>query len=173
MLEGQILLDDAKLRSVASSQGQDLGELWRATAPRTAARGSNAPSRRGRGAGRNAIAAARMGSGCHARHTACVSAEFRTGFCNAHKRGLLAVAYDTLLRKGDLVAGKCRISWRNRRAVTGAGMCGKDDLEGPGAAVYLAHDSVALLREPRARSGVSEGRLFVRCPGARSASGLM
>ena len=37
---------------------------------------------------------------------------------------------------------------------------GKTDPEGRGAMLYLARDTVALVREWRARSGVSEGSLF-------------
>ena len=84
-----------------------------------------------------------------------------TGFIDARNRGLLAVAYDTLLRRGELVALQVsdiveEIDERRRVLVRR----GKADPKGRGAVVYLARDSVALVREWRARSGVSEGRLF-------------
>ena len=76
-------------------------------------------------------------------------------------RALLAVAYDAMLRRSELVAlcaddlledthGSASLLVRR----------GKSDPEGRGAAVYLARDTVALVREWQARGGVHDGRLF-------------
>ena len=80
---------------------------------------------------------------------------------DARNRALLAVAYDTLLRRGELVSlqltdiveeldGSATVLVRRSKA----------DPEGRGATVYLARDSVALVREWLARSAVGEGMVF-------------
>ena len=80
---------------------------------------------------------------------------------DARNRALLAVAYDTLLRRGELVAlqvtdiieeldGSATVLVRRSKA----------DPEGKGATVYLARDSLALVREWLAQSGVCRGRVF-------------
>ena len=83
------------------------------------------------------------------------------GLIDTRNRALLAAAYDTLLRRGELVAlqltdiveeldGAASVLVRRSKA----------DPEGRGATVYLARDSVALVREWLQRSGVREGRVF-------------
>ena len=80
---------------------------------------------------------------------------------DARNRALLAVAYDTLLRRGELVALQVSdIVEEVDGAATVLVRRGKADPEGWGAQVYLARDSVALVREWLERSGVSEGRVF-------------
>ena len=80
---------------------------------------------------------------------------------DARNRALLAVAYDTLLRRGELVALQVsNIVEEVDGAATVLVRRGKTDPEGWGAQVYLARDSVALVREWLERSGVSEGRVF-------------
>ena len=80
---------------------------------------------------------------------------------DVRNRALLAVAYDTLLRRSELVSldvsdvleeidGTATVLVRRSKA----------DPEGRGATVYLARDSVALVRAWRQRSGVCDGRLF-------------
>ena len=80
---------------------------------------------------------------------------------DARNRTLVAVAYDAMLRRSELsdvqvadiveeVQGDASLLVRR----------GKTDPEGRGAAVYLAPDTVALVREWQARSGVESGRLF-------------
>ena len=80
---------------------------------------------------------------------------------DVRNRALLAVAYDTLLRRSELVLldvsdlleeidGTATVLVRRSKA----------DHEGRGATVYLARDSVELVREWTQRSGVREGRLF-------------
>ena len=83
------------------------------------------------------------------------------GLIDARNRALLAVAYDTLLRRGELVALQVSdIVEEPDGAATVLVRRAKADPEGRGATVYLARDSVALVREWRERSGVCEGRLF-------------
>ena len=80
---------------------------------------------------------------------------------DARNRALLAVAYDTLLRRGELVALQVSdIVEEVDGAATVLVRRGKTDPEGWGAQVYLARDSVALVREWLERSGVSEGKVF-------------
>ena len=80
---------------------------------------------------------------------------------DARNRALVAVAYDAMLRRSELsdvqvtdiveeIQGDATLLVRR----------GKTDPEGRGAAVYLAPDTVALVREWQARSGVESGRLF-------------
>ena len=83
------------------------------------------------------------------------------GLMDARNRALLAVAYDTLLRRGELVALQVSdIVEEPDGAATVLVRRAKADPEGRGATVYLARDSVALVREWCERSGVSGGRLF-------------
>ncbi len=83
------------------------------------------------------------------------------GLIDARNRALLATAYDTLLRRGELVAlqvtdiveeldGSATVLVRRSKA----------DPEGRGATVYLARDSLALVRAWLALSGVRRGRVF-------------
>ena len=94
------------------------------------------------------------------------------GPIDARNRALLAVAYDTLLRRGELVAlqvtdiveeldGSATVLVRRSKA----------DPEGRGATVYLARDSLALVKEWLAQSGVRDGRVFRSLCRARSARG--
>ena len=80
---------------------------------------------------------------------------------DARDRALLAVAYDTLLRRSELAALSVPdLAMHGTGAATLLVRSGKTDAEGRGAVLYLARDSVAMVREWLARSGVSEGRLF-------------
>ena len=70
------------------------------------------------------------------------------GLISARNRALLAVAYDTLLRRGELVALQVPdIVTELDGAATVLVRRAKADPEGRGATVYLARDSVALVRE--------------------------
>ncbi len=80
---------------------------------------------------------------------------------DARNRALLAVAYDALLRRSELSALQVNdIVEEIHGAATLLVRCAKTDPEGRGAMVYLARDTVALVREWRSRSGIDGGRLF-------------
>ena len=80
---------------------------------------------------------------------------------DARNRALLAVAYDTLLRRAELVGLQVAdIVEDSDGAATVLVRRTKTDPEGRGAMAYLAPDSVALLNEWLERSGVREGRVF-------------
>ena len=80
---------------------------------------------------------------------------------DARNRALLAVAYDTLLRRSELVALQVSdIVEEIDGAATVLVRRAKADPEGRGAMVYLARDSMALVLEWLERSGVSEGKVF-------------
>ena len=80
---------------------------------------------------------------------------------DARNRALLAVGYDTMLRRSELVELQVAdLVVEVDGAATVLVRRGKADPEGRGAAVYLAADSVALVREWLGRAGVADGRLF-------------
>ena len=80
---------------------------------------------------------------------------------DARNKALLAVAYDTLLRRSELVALQV-----TDLVVEGDGTgtillrSSKTDSEGKGAVFYLARDSVAFVEEWLSRAQLSNGRLF-------------
>ena len=76
-------------------------------------------------------------------------------------RALLAVAYDAMLRRSELVA--LQVADMTMDAGGSASLFvrrGKNDPEGSGATLYLHRDTVALVREWLAGSGLTSGRLF-------------
>ncbi len=80
---------------------------------------------------------------------------------DARNRALVAVAYDALLRRSELVA--LQVSDLVEEIHGGGTLLvrrTKTDPEGRGAMVYVARDTVALVNAWRARSGVGSGRLF-------------
>ena len=80
---------------------------------------------------------------------------------DARNRALLAVAYDTLLRRAELVALQVTdIVEDPDGAATVLVHRSKVDPEGWGATAYLAPDSMELVHEWHERSGVCEGRVF-------------
>ena len=80
---------------------------------------------------------------------------------DARNRALLAVAYDTLLRRSELVALHVSdiVEERNGSATVLVRRA-KANPEGEGAIAYVARDSMALLHEWLERSGISRGRVF-------------
>ena len=83
------------------------------------------------------------------------------GLIDARNRALLAVAYDTLLRRGELVSLQVTdIVEGPDGSATVLVHRSKADQEGRGATLYLAPDSVALVRAWLARGGVRHGRVF-------------
>ena len=80
---------------------------------------------------------------------------------DARNRALLAVAYDTLLRRSELVS--LEVSDLAEEADGSATLLvrtSKTDPEGTGATVFLARDTVGLVKAWLDRSGVTKGRLF-------------
>ena len=83
------------------------------------------------------------------------------GLIDARNRALLAVAYDTLLRRSELVS--LEVSDLAEEADGSATLLvrtSKTDPEGTGATVFLARDTVGLVKAWLDRSGVTKGRLF-------------
>ena len=84
----------------------------------------------------------------------------RTATAGAN-RALLAVAYDTLLRRSELAALQVSdLALETTGAATVLVRNGKTDAGGRGEVLYLARDSVAMVAEWLERSGVGDGRLF-------------
>lgn len=80
---------------------------------------------------------------------------------DVRNRALVAVAYDTLLRRSELAALQVDdLVVEVQGAATVLVRRAKTDAEGCGALVYLACDSVALVQDWLERSGVAEGRVF-------------
>ena len=83
------------------------------------------------------------------------------GLIDARNRALLAAAYDTLLRRSELVGLQVAdIVVEPDGAATMLVRRSKTDPDGRGSMAYLAPDSVALVREWLERSGIAEGRVF-------------
>src|SRR6202451_73363 len=82
------------------------------------------------------------------------------------ERAMLCVAYETLARRGELVALEVRDIefWPNG---TGQALIrrGKTDAEGQGRAAYLSRETVKWLRLWLEHSGITEGILFRRLSG--------
>ena len=80
---------------------------------------------------------------------------------DARNRALLAVGYDTLLRRGELVALQVSdIVEEVDGAATVLVRRSKTDPEGEGAMAYVARDSMTLVHEWLEQSGISQGRVF-------------
>ena len=80
---------------------------------------------------------------------------------DARDRALLAVAYDALLRRTELVSLQVEDLLEEMQ---GHGTLlvrrSKTDADGQGATLYIAPDTVALVRAWRERAGIEGGRLF-------------
>ena len=80
---------------------------------------------------------------------------------DARNRALLAVAYDTLLRRSELVSRDVSdVLVDVDGSATVLVRSGKTDPDGRGAMLYLARDTVQLVQAWLDASGVGEGRLF-------------
>ena len=80
---------------------------------------------------------------------------------DVRNRALLAVAYDTMLRRSELTALRvCDLALDRTGAATVLARASKTDAEGEGAVLYIAPDSLALVAEWLELSGVRDGRLF-------------
>ena len=80
---------------------------------------------------------------------------------DARNRALLAVAYDTLLRRSELVSlDVSNLAEEADGSATLLVRTSKTDPEGKGAMLFLARDTVRLVKTWLDRSGVTEGRLF-------------
>ena len=80
---------------------------------------------------------------------------------DARNCALLAVGYDTLLRRSELVALRVEdILEEMEGSATVLLRAGKTDAEGHGAALFLARDTVQLVNAWRERGRVRDGRLF-------------
>ena len=83
------------------------------------------------------------------------------GLIDARNRALLAVAYDTLVRRSELVALQVSdIIEEYDGSATVLVRRSKADPEGRGATLYLAPDGVSLVKEWLKRSGVRKGNLL-------------
>lgn len=76
-------------------------------------------------------------------------------------QALLAVAYDTMLRRSELSALEV-VDLTTEDAGDGSLLVrrSKTDAQGAGAVVYLAQDTVRLVSQWIARAGIEDGRLF-------------
>ena len=80
---------------------------------------------------------------------------------DVRNRALLAVAYDTMLRRSELAALRvCDLAVDRTGAATVLVRDSKTDAEGEGAVLYIAPDSLALVAEWLELSGVRDGQLF-------------
>ena len=80
---------------------------------------------------------------------------------DARNRALLAVAYDTLLRRSELVSLEVSdLLVEVDGSATLLVRSGKTDPDGRGAMLYLARDTVKLLQAWLEAGGIGDGRLF-------------
>lgn len=80
---------------------------------------------------------------------------------DARNRAILAVAYDSMLRRSELVSLQVSdLSLEADGYATLLVRCSKTDTEGEGAMQFLARDSVELVQDWLQHSGVKDGRLF-------------
>ena len=80
---------------------------------------------------------------------------------DARNRALLAMGYDTLLRRSELVSLEVSdVLEEIDGTATLLVRSGKTDVEGRGATLYLARDTVQLVKTWLERGGVDGGRLF-------------
>jgi integrase len=88
------------------------------------------------------------------------------------ERAMLCVAYETLSRRGELVALKVRdIDFQPNGTGQALIRRGKTDAEGQGRVAYLSRETVKWLKVWLDRSGVTEGAIFRRLIGKAQVGG--
>ena len=126
---------------------------------------------------RRALGRMRRGNGSRQRQVEGLTWKLRRRLIEAagdrpidlRNRALLAVAYDAMLRRSELVALQVvDLSVDARGSASLLLRRAKNDPGGGGATLYLHRDTVSLVREWLAAGGISSGRLFrsVRKDGA-------
>src|SRR5271163_3241938 len=90
------------------------------------------------------------------------------------ERAMLCVAYETLARRGELVALEVRdIDFHPNGTGQALIRRGKTDAEGQGRVAYLSRETVKWLKVWLDRSGVTEGAVFRRLIGKNQIGGLL
>jgi integrase len=88
------------------------------------------------------------------------------------ERALLCVAYETLARRGELVALEVRdIDFHPDGTGQALIRRGKTDVEGQGRAAYLSRETVRWLKVWLGRAGIDEGAVFPRLIGQNQIAG--
>jgi integrase len=88
------------------------------------------------------------------------------------ERAMLCVAYETLVRRGELVALEVRdIDFHPDGTGQALIRRGKTDTEGQGRVAYLSRETVKWLKVWLERSGITEGAVFRRLIGKRQIGG--
>jgi integrase len=88
------------------------------------------------------------------------------------ERAMLCVAYETLARRGELVALQVRdIDFHPDGTGQALIRRGKTDAEGQGRMAYLSRETVRWLKEWLERAGVEEGAIFRRLVGSGKVGG--
>ena len=126
---------------------------------------------------RRALQRMRRRNGCRQRQVQVLTWKLRRRLIEAagdrlidlRNRALLAVAYDAMLRRSELVALQVvDVTMDTKGSASLFVRRGKNDPDGGGATLYLHRDTVKLVRAWLASSGIASGRLFrsVRKDGA-------
>jgi integrase len=90
------------------------------------------------------------------------------------ERAMLCVAYETLARRGELVAlGVRDIDFHPDGTGQALIRRGKTDAEGQGRVAYLSRESVRWLKSWMARAGIDDGAVFRRLVGQRQVGGSL
>jgi integrase len=90
------------------------------------------------------------------------------------ERALLCIAYETLARRGELVALEVRdIDFHPNGTGQALIRRGKTDVEGQGRAAYLSRETVKWLKVWLEHSGITEGAVFRRLIGRDQIGGQM
>ena len=118
---------------------------------------------------RRALQRMRRRNGCRQRQVQGLTWKLRRRLIRAsgdrlidlRNRALLAVAYDAMLRRSELVALQVvDVTMDTKGSASLFVRRGKNDPDGGGATLYLHRDTVTLVRGWLAGSGIASGRLF-------------